>query len=129
MEIRYCSWKNFYKPFFGESRNLSPDLLCKVCKVSARGSHRRESIYRKSITGSKRYILILLTACNVYRCKVEEHVTDQPRKRRLYISPGGARGPGDLCLARTVAGRRRGGGARTVCKLAYFASLHTVARG
>ena len=55
---------NFYKPFFGESRNLSPDLLCKVCKVSARGSHRRESIYRKSITGSKRYILILLTACN-----------------------------------------------------------------
>ena len=54
---------------------------------------------------------------NVCRSKAEEHVTDQPRKWRLHISPGGARGPGDLCLARTaaVAERRRGGGARTVC--------------
>ena len=139
-----------------------------ICKVSAKGSHRREPIYRKAITGSKRYILILLTACNgfpsgearkwrrqgshadrreaclpygtqreggmksgcnVCRSRAEEHVTDQPRKWRLHISPGGARGPGDLCLAPTVAERRRGGGARTVCQLAYFASLHTVARG
>ena len=98
-----------------------------ICKVSAKGSHRREPIYRKAITGSKRYTPILLTACNgfpsgearkwrrqgshadrreaclpygtqreggmksgcnVCRSRAEEHVTDQPRKWRLHISPG-----------------------------------------
>ena len=43
---------------------LGVNVWLHICKVSAKGSHRREPIYRKSITGSKRYILILLTACN-----------------------------------------------------------------
>lgn len=28
------------------------------------------------------------SGCNVCRSKAEEHVTDQPRKWRLHISPG-----------------------------------------
>ena len=43
---------------------LGVNVWLHICKVSAKGSHRREPIYRKTITGSKRYILILLTACN-----------------------------------------------------------------
>ena len=42
---------------------LGENIWQHICKVSAKGSHRREPIHRKTITGSKRYILILLTAC------------------------------------------------------------------